>query len=174
MTGKKHHFIIHYLPVYGCIATGIIYAAIGVIAILSFLKVREGGADESRLFALLSQYIWGKILVGIILLGSLCYVAWRFYEAVTDPYHYGKDFSGIVKRTGISLSTVADILIVFSAFRFMFSMGDTEESHQLGNLRLMVNNVLQKESGPFFIISAGAIYLVTAAVHLFYGTARGY
>ena len=42
---NKKKTLIHYLPVYGCIATGIIYAGIGIIAILSFLKIRHGGAD---------------------------------------------------------------------------------------------------------------------------------
>lgn len=174
MSGKKSNIIIRYLPVYGCLATGLIYASIGVIAILSFLKVREGGADENRLFAILSRHPAGKILVGIILLGSLCYVIWRFYEAATDPYRYGKDAAGLAKRTGILLSTVADILIVFSAFRFMLGIGDTEESHQLDNLRQIVEQVLRKNSGPFFIVSTGAIYLLTAAVQLIYGITRGY
>lgn len=174
MGKRKHNIIIHYLPVYGCIATGIIYAAIGVIAILSFLRVREGGADENRLFAILSRYTAGKALVAIILLGTLCYVIWRFYEAVNDPYHYGKSASGIAKRTGIALSTIADILIVFSAFRFMAGIGDTEESHQLGQQRQMVDQLLEKSHGPFLVISIGAIYLITAAVQLFYGVTRGY
>lgn len=174
MTAKKHHIIIHYLPVYGCISTGIIYASIGVIAILSFLRVREGGADENRLFAILSQYLAGKIVVAVILLGSLCYITWRFYEVRTDPYDYGKNLSGKAKKTGIVLSTIADILIVFSAFRFMLGLGDTEESHQLENLRQMADKILSGNNGPLIIISTGLVYLVTFAVQLIYGTTRGY
>src|SRR5687768_3244501 len=81
---KKKRTIIHYLPVYGSIATGIIYLGIGVIAILSFLKVRHGGADESSMLAILNDYIVGKILIWIILLGTVGYIAWRFYEAIKD------------------------------------------------------------------------------------------
>ncbi|HLN21085.1 MAG TPA: DUF1206 domain-containing protein [Bacteroidales bacterium] len=174
MSRKKHHILIRALPVYGCISTGIIYVFIGVIAILSFLRLREGGADETRLFALLSHYMAGKVLIGIILSGSLCYVIWRFYEAYADPYGYGKDFSGLAKRTGITLSTIADIMIIFSAFRFILGMGDTEESHQLENLREMTGKVLLMDKGSLFIISAGVVYMLTAVIQLYYGTTRGY
>lgn len=174
MSAKKHNIIIHYLPVYGCISTGLIYASIGVIAILSFFRIREGGADENRLFAILSQYVAGKIVVAVILLGSLCYVVWRFYEAKTDPYGYGNDLSGKAKKTGIILSTLADILIVLSAFRFIIGMGDTAESNQLENLRQMAGKILTGDNGPLMIISTGLVYLVTAGVQLIYGTTRGY
>lgn len=174
MSKRKHNFFIRYLPAYGCIATGMIYGAIGVIAILSFLKLRDGGADENRLMALLNQFTWGKILIIIILAGSLCYVIWRFYEAVTDPYHYGNGTPGLAKRAGISLSTVADILIVFSAFRFLFGIGNTEETDQLGQQREMVSNLLNKSWGNEAIISIGVIYLLTALVQFLYGVTRGY
>ena len=39
---------VHYLAVWGCISTAIVYAAIGVIAILSYLKIKKGGADEHQ------------------------------------------------------------------------------------------------------------------------------
>lgn len=71
---KKKKIFIHYLPVYGCLATGVIYISIGVIAILSFLKIREGGADESSMLAVLNDFIVGKILVWIILLGTISYI----------------------------------------------------------------------------------------------------
>src|SRR5690349_10979898 len=119
MKDAKNKTVIHYLPVYGCIATGLIYAAIGVIAILSFLKVRYGGADEASMMAILAEYAVGKIVIGIILLGTLCYIAWRFYETITDPYEYGRHFKGGIKRAGIALSTIADILIVYTAVRVL-------------------------------------------------------
>lgn len=174
MDKRKHGIIVRYLPVYGCIATGIIYGAIGVIAILSFLKLKDGGADENRLMAFLNQFTWGKILIVIILAGTLCYVIWRFYEAITDPYHYGKGASGLAKRTGISLSTVADILIVFSAFKFLLGLGNTEEADQLSQQRHMIENLMQRSWGTEAVISIGIIYFLTAAVQFLYGVTRGY
>ncbi len=117
-TERKKSFI-HYLPVYGCISTGLIYTAIGVIALLSFFKVRDGGADESSMLALINDYLVGKIFIFIVLAGTSCYIIWRFYEAVTDPYDYGSKAIGIAKRIGICLSTIADIMIAYTAMRVL-------------------------------------------------------
>src|SRR5690349_19253124 len=102
------------LAMYGCIATGLIYASIGVIAILSFLKLKDGGADESSLFVFMNGYLVGKIFVWVILIGTAGYICWRIYEAIYDPYEYGKKIRGVTVRIGIGLSTIADLLIVYS------------------------------------------------------------
>ena len=70
MAIERRKLFIHYLPVYGCISTGLIYATIGVIALLSFFKVRDGGADEGSMLALINDYVIGKIFIGIVLTGT--------------------------------------------------------------------------------------------------------
>lgn len=165
--------IIHYLPVYGCIATGIIYAAIGVIAILSFFKVRHGGADEASMMVIFSKYVIGKIIIWIILLGTLCYIVWRFYETITDPYEYGSNWKGIAKRAGIALSTIADILIVYAAVRVLLGAGHFQPDGQPQEERAMVNSMLRNQ-GPWLVIGIGFGYLVTAIIQQWYGIIKGY
>lgn len=171
---KKKKNIIHYLPVYGCFSTGVIYTAIGVIAILSFLKLKDGGADESRFLALLNGFLVGKILLVIILTGTACWIIWRFYEAFTDPYDYGNNSKGIAMRTGIALSTFADLIIVYAAIRFMFGLGNLNEKDQLYEQRLMVQDILQVSWGSQLIIIIGILITITALAQLFYGITRGY
>ena len=89
MKSNSRNTVFKYLPIYGCISTGLSYTGVGTIAMLSFLKVREGGADESSMLAILNEVIIGKILLWIIMVGTACYIVWRIYEAVTDPYGYG-------------------------------------------------------------------------------------
>lgn len=170
---KNKRTIIHYLPVYGCIATGIIYAAIGVIAILSFLKIRHGGADEASMMAILAEYVIGKIVILIILLGTVCYIIWRFYETITDPYDYGKNVKGLIRRAGIALSTLADILIVYAAVRVLLGAGNIQRDGQPQEEREMVHHML-RNYGPWAVISIGVVYLITAAIQFFYGITRGY
>jgi hypothetical protein len=174
MNSKKKRTIIHYLPVYGCIATGIIYGAIGVIAILSFLQIRHGGADESSLLLILDDYLVGKIFIWIILLGTVCYIVWRFYEAIRDPYGYGKGMKGITKRVGIALSTIADILIVNAAIRVILGISHIRPDGKPAEEQAMVHNFLQQDYGQWLVITIGFIYLVTAAIQLLYGITRGY
>lgn len=165
--------LIHYLPVYGCIATGMIYAAIGVIAILSFLRLRQGGADESSLLAILNDYMLGKVVIGIILLGTLGYIIWRFYEAITDPYEYGRGAKGLARRAGIALSTVADILIVYAAIRVLVGGTHIQTDGQPVEERELATHLLDiYGAGPLWGI--GITYLATALIQLWYGISQGF
>lgn len=173
MKNEKKKTIIHYLPVYGCIATGIMYAAIGLIAILSFLKLRHGGADEASMMAILAEYVIGKIVICLILLGTLCYIVWRFYEIVTDPYEYGNKLKGRIKKTGIGLSTIADVLIVYTAVRVLLGTGHFQTDGQPQEERAMVQKMLESQ-GQWPVILIGVIYIVTALIQLWYGVTKGY
>ncbi|CAN5261095.1 hypothetical protein BH23BAC2_BH23BAC2_25210 [soil metagenome] len=171
---KKKRFFIHYLPIYGCISTGLIYTAIGVIAILSFLQIKEGGADEGSLLAFMYDYLAGKIFVWIVLLGTLSYIAWRIYEAFRDPYNYGNSWKGISRRFGIGLSSIADIFIAYSAIMVILGVSEIQEDGRPEEQREMVGSMLQEGWGDVAIISLGVIIGLTAIVQFYYGVTRGY
>jgi hypothetical protein len=147
---------------------------IGITAILSFLKLKEGGADESSLLALLNNHIAGKLFFWVILLGTVSYIVWRLYEAVTDPYDYGKRPEGMVKRIGIGLSTAADILIVYSAITILFGTSNVSVNGQPEEQRMVVSNILQQKSGGVVVTALGIVVIITAIVQFVYGISRGY
>lgn len=171
---KKKKFLVRYLPIYGCIATGLIYLAIGVIAILSFLKLKEGGADEGSVLAFLNNFLAGKIFVWIILLGAVSYIIWRIFETYKDPYEYGRDLKGIARRTGIALSTVADVFIAYTAIQVLIGAGNIQEDGEPYEQQQMVDNILQESWGQWAIICTGIIISITALVQFYYGVTRGY
>lgn len=170
--GRKKS-IIHYLPEFGCIATSILYAGIGVIALLSFFKLRKGGADESSMMLILNESIVGMIIVIAILTGTACYVAWRLYEVFADPYDYGKSGKGIAQRTGIALSTTADALVVWSAMRVLLGVGNIQSDGQPVEERAMTNTLLEA-GDAWLVILLGAAILLTSIVQFTYGVTRGY
>lgn len=174
MNRKNSAHYIRYLPIYGSASTGIIYLGIGVIAILSFLKIKEGGADESSLLAYLNDYIAGKVFIWIILLGTVSYIIWRFYEAIQDPYGYGKKRSGMTKRIGIVLSTAADALIVYSATQVLLGISTANTDGSPEEERLMVSNLFQESWGRWVVMLVGVIVLMTAMLQFLYGITRGY
>jgi Domain of Unknown Function (DUF1206) len=173
-TSKAKRNFVCYLPIYGCISTGLIYTSIGVIAILSFLKIRHGGADESSMMAILNDYVAGKILVCVILLGSVSYIVWRIYESITDPYGYGNSLTGKAKRHGVALSTVADMLIIYAAVQVLFGFGNIQLDGQPEEERRMVKDLLLKSWGSTAIITIGCIVITTAVIQFMYGILRGY
>ena len=165
---------VHYLPVYGCIATAIIYGAIGVIALLSFFRIVDGGADENSFLAILHSSTLGIVFIWIILLGTISYIVWRIYEAIRDPYGYGKEVKGIAKRTGIALSTIADMVIVYAALQVILGTANFEVDGQPNSERQLANSMLQWHGGPWVVVTIGCIICFTAAVQFLYGVTQGY
>lgn len=165
---------VHYLAVWGCISTAIVYAAIGVIAILSFLKIKKGGADESSLLVYLDQFLAGKILIWIILSGMIAYIIWRIYETVRDPYGYGSDWSGIGRRMVTALSSLADALIAFSAIQALLGTAAASASGQPYAERKMVGSLLEKDNGDVYVIIIGGITMLVALVQFIYAFTKGY
>jgi NADH:ubiquinone oxidoreductase subunit 6 (subunit J) len=108
------------------------------------------------------------------MVGTACYIAWRIYEAVTDPYGYGKDFRGLGKRSGIVLSTFADLLIVYSAIKVLLEIGDIQQSGEPHEERAFVSKVLNESWGASAVTAMGVVVLVAAVVQLVYGVTRGY
>lgn len=171
---KESRFFIRYLPIYGCISTGLIYSAIGVIAILSYLKIKDGGADEGSLLAFMYDYLAGKIFVWIILLGTLSYIAWRIIEAFKDPYNYGSSWKGIFRRLGIGLSSIADVFIAYSAIMVILGISGIQEDGQPEEQREMAGSMLSEGWGDIAIIALGSTIGITAIIQFYYGITRGY
>lgn len=171
---KEKKSRVRYLPVYGCISTGMIYVAVGVVAILSMLRLKEGGADESSLLVFMDDYLVGKIFVWIILFGMLSYIVWRVYETVTDPYNYGSDLKGKARRAGIGMSSIADAFIAFSAVAVLLGASNIQEDGEPEEQRELVGNMLQESWGDWLIVALGVVVAATAVVQFYYGVTRGY
>ena len=164
----------HYLAVWGCFSTGIVYFAIGVVAMLSFLKLKDGGADEASLLVYLNNYIAGKFVVWVVMLGMIAYIVWRVYETFNDPYGYGSSAKGIAKRTGVALSGFADALIAFSAVQALLGIGETVETGVPVAERKMAETLLNESWGTAVVAAIGVACVVTALVQIGYAAARSY
>lgn len=171
---KEKKRYIKYFPILGCISTGLIYSAIGVIAILSLLRLKQGGASKNSLLAYVQDLSGGEIVIWGILLGMLCYIVWRIYESFRDPYHYGNSWKGLARRTGIGLSSIADVLIAYSALVVLLGSANYSEHGVPHQKREMVANMLHSGWGKELVVGLGAVVALTAAVQLFYGVTRGY
>ena len=165
---------IKYLPILGCISTGLIYTAIGIIAMLSLLRLKEGGASKNSLLAYVQDLPGGGVIIWAILVGMLCYIVWRIYESFRDPYHYGKSWKGLARRTGIGLSSLADALIAYSALVVLLGSANYSEHGTPEQKREMTANMLDYGWGKWLVVGLGVLIAVTAAVQLFYGITRGY
>jgi hypothetical protein len=173
-TRKKKTAFVKYLAIWGCFSTGVVYFAIGVIAILSFLKLKSGGADEGSLLVFLEKFLVGKILVWAIMLGMIAYIVWRFYETIADPYGFGKDVKGILRRAISSLSSIADALIAFSAVQALTGTGEIEATGQPTAQREMADNILRQSWGSWVLMTIGFISCFIAIIQVGYVIGKTY
>jgi hypothetical protein len=148
----------------GCVSIGVVYILVGIMAILSLLRLGEANADEQRIINFLLDLPLGEVLIGGIAGGLIAYIIWRFFEAYTDPYNFGDDKKGLFKRTGIALSGLGYGVIVFSAIRILTGNGGNGEEEQ----QLVVQQVLQWPAGRWLIGATGAITALTGLVQFTY------
>ncbi len=171
---KAKKTYLKYFPVLGCISTGFIYTAIGIIAILSLLRLKDGGASKNSLLVYVNDFPGGEIVIWAILLGMFCYVVWRIYESFRDPYKYGNGWRGLARRTGIGLSSLADVFIAYSALVVLLGSANYSEDGSPEQKREMTANMLNYDWGKWLVVGLGILIAVIAAVQLFYGITRGY
>ena len=169
---KKTGFIYNLAKV-GAIAIGVVYVLIGVVAMLSLLQVREGGADESSILNLLQRIPLGEVVVGAIFLGLLAYIVWKFYNAIKDPYGYGHDLKGVGKRLGMASAGLAYGLIAYSAIQAMFNLASGTHG-QPTEQRLMVTEVFTWGAGEWMVGVFGALVAFTGLAQFVYVIKKGY
>lgn len=172
MEKTKKNKLLKALTLIGCFSTGVIYAAIGVIALLSFLKLKQGGADESSFLVLLNGFLAGRILNWVIIFGALCFIVWRFYEALKDPYKVGNDGKGIMLRTGAACSSFADAFIALSALQALFNQQKAPVTGEPLQQRDIVAGLLKTNWGTILVFAVGAVVLLTALILLLYGLSK--
>lgn len=126
-----------------------VYVLVGVVALLSLMQVVDGGADEDSIIESFKNIPLGEIFIWLIIGGMFGYISWRIFEALTDPYRYGKSFRGIVKRTGIVLSALAYLVIAFSGIQVLLGLG-SEDSGQKEQ-QLIIAKVFEWNGGEFLV-----------------------
>ncbi len=88
----------------GYVSKGVVYALTGILAFGAASGL--GGSSEGKLGVLefLQKQPFGKVLLGIMGIGLLCYAFWRLFQSIKDPENIGTDAKGMGKRIGFFFS----------------------------------------------------------------------
>ena len=149
-------------------ATALVYAMIGVVALLSLFRLRHGGADEASILRLLEDVPLGKVVIAIIFLGMLAYIIWRVYEAINDPYDYGRQWQGMATRIITAFSAVSDALIAWPAVESLIGINTALKDGEPVAQRQMFSELLERPEGVWFVGLIGTITSITAVVQFIY------
>ncbi len=119
---------------FGYAAKGLVYVVVGWIAIQAAFSSGSGSASGSRgaLRSIVDEP-FGQVLLGIVAVGLLGYVIWRFVQAATDPEGKGDDKEGIAKRIGYAISGVLYGGLMVQAARLALGGGGSGGSSGSGS-----------------------------------------
>jgi hypothetical protein len=173
MSPSRKPFI-SYLALWGCACTGAVYILIGSIALLSFFRLKNGGADEGSLMVFLEHSVTGRILIALLLLGMCSFILWRFYDAISDRQGYGNSAKGILRRTLLALSSLADAIIAFYALQALRGQSPAAENGQPRPQRAAAKEILSANWGDRLLMILGILTLLVAAGQVVYAFSKGY
>jgi hypothetical protein len=111
----------------GYLAKGLVFAAIGILALLALFGFAEGqvtGSDGA--IHIVGRRLPGRLGFGLLAVGLSAHVFWRLYQVLIDPDERGTGFWGLVQRAGLLCSAglyTSMLLVTLSAVTDLASVG---------------------------------------------------
>lgn len=153
----------------GIVAKGVVYLLVGALAAMAVFTAGGGNNGKQGALQTIIEQPFGKILLGIVVLGLLGYVTWRMIQAFKDPDGYGTDTKGIFKRIGFFFSGLIYLFFAFSGARMIFSgLGSSNSGGSGGGGRqMLVAKVLEQPFGQW-LIGIAAVILIAKGIEQLY------
>ena len=122
----------------GYLSRGLVYAIIGLFAVLAALGSGENKDTKDALQTVLQQP-FGRLLVGVLIVGMVSYALWRLVQALLDADDHGLGAKALAIRGGLLASaftyaTLALYALSLVAFSGGGSGGGSSPAHMLAGL----------------------------------------
>jgi uncharacterized membrane protein YidH (DUF202 family) len=140
---------------FGYLAKGVVFAAIGLLALLAAVGHGGRAADQKDAVNYLASLPFGPVIVVVIGIGLLGYALWRALEAIRNP----EDHKAL-KRVGYGISAIAYGGLGIAALRA--AMGSKDHT----DARHTAATVLQHPGGQPLLIVVGLILLAAGVASL--------
>lgn len=142
----------------GYFSRAVLYGVLGLIALTSAGKIRQG---TNGVFRAIQDFPAGTVILWILVVGLTAYALFRFASTAFDIENNGSDGRGWAKRIGHAGSGIAHIALAWSAFQFATSGtggggsgdGGAQEAAS-GILSMTLGHVLLGVIGLAFIVAA--------------------
>lgn len=157
----------------GLIAKGIVYCLIGILAFMAAFQL--GGqagqtTDKEGVFNFVYQQTGGKIILGIIACGLVCYTIWRLVQAFADTENKGKSTKGFALRARYAFSGVVYASLALYAFKKLFTSASSSGSGNGG----WVSTLLEKPFGQWMVGIAAVVIIGVGIYQIYYGLSEKY
>ncbi|MEC4986883.1 MAG: DUF1206 domain-containing protein [Oscillatoria sp. PMC 1068.18] len=140
---------------FGYAAKGVVYAIVGVLAVMAAFSVGGKTTDTKGALETIAGQPFGKFLLVLVAIGLFGYVIWRFVEAIKDPDNKGTDAKGIIARIGYFGSGLIYAGLAFNAA--LLAMGSSKGGSNGDSTQDWTAKLLEQPFGRWLVGVAGAI-----------------
>jgi len=156
---------------FGLISKGIVYALSGTLSLMAALHISERDekhADRAGVFNLVYEQPMGRLLLGIIAVGLLCYAYWRLFQGIKDTEKKGSDLKGLVRRSAYLFSGLLYLSVAFYAAKIVLT------SHQQNGdgKKALAQTLLAHPFGQL-LMGIGAVIMIGSGISQFYRALSG-
>lgn len=163
--GQKSRRGVVYAARIGYAAQGVVYAVLGILALLTAFGDGDGKLTNSKgAIAEIGSQPFGQVLLWATALGMLCYAIWNGVRALLDPEHKGTDGKGTVKRIGYAFSSVWHVML--AVYAAQLAIGSAGSS---GGDNTWVAKLMSVTAGPILVGLVGAIAVGFGLVQMYLG-----
>ncbi len=112
---------------FGYVAKGVVYATIGLLAMLEALGMGGKTASPDGAMQSIGSRPLGGFLLVLLSAGLFGYAAWKVVQGVMDPDGRGSDAHGLVRRVSYVGSGAIHGLLAYTAAQSVFGAEDSSE-----------------------------------------------
>ncbi len=111
----------------GYVAKGVVYATIGLLAMLQALGMGGKTASPDGAMQSIGSQPFGGLLLVLLSVGLAGYALWKVVQGVMDPDDRGSDVHGVVRRVAYVGSGAIHGLLSYTAAQSVFGAEDSSE-----------------------------------------------
>jgi type IV secretory pathway VirB2 component (pilin) len=149
---------------FGYAAKGTVYGIVGLLAAQAAFGTGGKTTDTQGALQTIVRQPFGKILLGLVAIGLIGYVLWRFVQAIKDPENKGTDAKGLTQRLGYAISGSIYAGLAFSAVRLVLGSGGGGNSNSTED---WTARLLAQPFGQWLVGTVGA-FIIGLGFYQFY------
>lgn len=158
----------------GLLAKGILYGLLGILAFMEAFEMGSPMKDIGRkgVLSFIEDLVIGRILLGLVAAGLLCYCLWKLLQALKDTENHGTSLKGIAFRVRYASVGGTYALLAFVAAELVF---DTDGDNGSASIRQKITaELLQSPVGHWLVIGSGIVIAIGGAFFIYLGLTDRY
>jgi hypothetical protein len=148
----------------GFAVRGLLYGAIGLLAIEVALGVRSAPEDVTGVLGLIGRQSFGRPLLVVIAVGLAALAMYGFSRIVYDPFEHETSTPRPLQRVGFFVSGLAYTALVFTALRVLSGLRRLADG--VPSPEQAASGLLTTPWGPWLVGLAGLVVLIVGGVEL--------